>query len=89
MVNPFPANVPLLYPLKTSEISDIFWGYRSGILVENGLMRPFFPKNTLEEEKIHIYRHPKARRAIIRKREIKSEIKKDFKLLESNAFVSV
>ena len=33
-------NVPLLYPLKTSEnqkFSDVFRGHRSGALVENGL----------------------------------------------------
>ena len=38
--NPFSTNVPLLYPLKTSEnirFSDVFRGYRSGTLVENGL----------------------------------------------------
>ena len=38
-VNPFSTYVPLLYPLKTSEnlsLSDVFRGYRSGILVENG-----------------------------------------------------
>ena len=36
----FQQNAPLLYPLKTSEnrrFSDIYWGYRSGTLVENGL----------------------------------------------------
>ena len=39
-LNLFSTNVPLLYPLKTSEnrmFSDIFRGYRSGTLVENGL----------------------------------------------------
>ena len=39
--NPFSTNVPLLYPLKTSEnrrFSDVFSRYRSGTLVENGLM---------------------------------------------------
>ena len=39
--NPFSTNVPLLYPLKTSEnlwFSDVFKGYRSGTLVENGLI---------------------------------------------------
>ena len=46
--NPFSTNVPLLYPLKTSEnhpvktsenlrFSNVFRGYRSRILVENGL----------------------------------------------------
>ena len=39
--NPFLTNASLLYPLKTSEnlrFSDVFRGYRSGTLVENGLM---------------------------------------------------
>ena len=39
-INPFSTNVPLLYPLKTSEnlrFSDVFRGYRSGTLVKNGL----------------------------------------------------
>ena len=38
-LNPFSTNVPLLYSLKTSEnlrFSDVFRGYRSGKLVENG-----------------------------------------------------
>ena len=38
-MNLFSANAPLLYPLKTSEnrrFSDVFRGYRSGTLVENG-----------------------------------------------------
>ena len=38
--NPFSTNVPLLYPLKTSEnwkFSDIFRRYRSGTLFENEL----------------------------------------------------
>ena len=42
MVNPFSTNVPLLYPLKTSEnfrFSDVFRGYRSGTLVEMGLLQ--------------------------------------------------
>ena len=40
-LNSFSTNVPLLYPLKTSEnwrFFDVFRGYRSGTLVENGLM---------------------------------------------------
>ena len=40
-INPFSTNVPLLYSLKTSEnrwFSDVFSGYRSGTLVENGLL---------------------------------------------------
>ena len=41
-INPFSTNVPLLYPLKTSEnlqFSDVFRGYRSGTLVENELKK--------------------------------------------------
>ena len=37
-IKPFSTNVPLLYPLKTSEIlrfSGVFRGYGSEILVEN------------------------------------------------------
>ena len=40
-INPFPTNVPLLYPLKVSvnfQFSDDFRGYGSGTLVENGLI---------------------------------------------------
>ena len=41
LINLFSTNVPLLYPLKSSEnqtFSDVFRGYRSGlILIENGL----------------------------------------------------
>ena len=40
-INPFSTNVPLVYPLKTSEklrFSDVFRGYTSGTLVENGLL---------------------------------------------------
>ena len=36
IINPFHANVPFLYPLKTSEnqrFSDVFGGYRNGTLV--------------------------------------------------------
>ena len=39
-LNPFSTNLPLLYSLKTSKnrrFSDVFRGYRSGTLVENGL----------------------------------------------------
>ena len=41
------TNVPLLYPLKTSEnrrFSDVFKGYRSGTLVVNGLIQKSFMK---------------------------------------------
>ena len=40
--NPCSTNVPIVFPLKTSEnrrFSDVFKGDRSGILVENRLMR--------------------------------------------------
>ena len=40
--NPFSTNVSLLYPLKTLEnlrFSDVFRGYRSRTLVENGLIQ--------------------------------------------------
>ena len=39
---PFSTDVPLLYPLKTSEnwrFSDVFKGYRSRALAKNGLSR--------------------------------------------------
>ena len=45
-LNPFSANVPLLYPLETSEnlrFSDVFREYRSGTLVENGLIIILIP----------------------------------------------
>ena len=41
MINPFSINVPFLYPLETSEnlrYSEVFRRYRSGTLVENGLI---------------------------------------------------
>ena len=40
-VNPFSTNAPLLHPLKTSEnlrFSHLIKGYRSGTLVQNGLI---------------------------------------------------
>ena len=40
LFNPFATNVPLLYPLKTSEnlwFSDVFGGCKIGALAENGL----------------------------------------------------
>ena len=43
-INPFSTNVPSLYPLKTSKnrrFSEGFRGYRSGTLVENGLITAF------------------------------------------------
>ena len=44
IINPFSTNVPLLHPLKTSvtlRFSDVFRGYRSRILVKNGLMENY------------------------------------------------
>ena len=41
IINPFSISVPFLYPLKASEnrrFSDFLRGYRSGILVEIGLI---------------------------------------------------
>ena len=41
-LNPFLANVPILYPLKTPEnqrFSDIFTGYKLGTLARNELMQ--------------------------------------------------
>ena len=40
--NPFLANVPILYPLKTPEnqrFSGVFRGYKIGTLARNGLMQ--------------------------------------------------
>ena len=41
-LNAFSTNISLLYPLQTSEnrsFSDVFRGYRSRALVENGLIQ--------------------------------------------------
>ena len=41
-LNAFSTNISLLYPLQTSEnrsFSDVFRGYRSRTLVENGLIQ--------------------------------------------------
>ena len=46
--NPFLANVPILYPLKTPEnfwFSGIFRGYKIGTLARNGLAKWFFFKS--------------------------------------------
>ena len=40
-VNPFPASIPVLYPLKTLEnlwFSGVFRGYKFGTLAGNGLI---------------------------------------------------
>ena len=39
-INPFPADNPILYPLKTPEspwFSGVFKGYKMGALAKNGL----------------------------------------------------
>ena len=41
-INPFLANAPILYPLKTPEnqrFSDVFRGYKLGTLATNGLIQ--------------------------------------------------
>ena len=41
VINPFQANIPILYPLKTTEnlyFSGIFRGYKMGTLAWNGLI---------------------------------------------------
>ena len=44
--NPFSSNAPLLYPTsihqKTCGLFDVFWGCRSGTLVENRLKSMVF-----------------------------------------------
>ena len=40
LINPFLANVPILYPLKIPEklwFSGVFWGYKMGTLARNRL----------------------------------------------------
>ena len=45
---PFLTNVPLLYPLKTSEnLRYVFMGYRSGTLVDNSLILSICSKLTI------------------------------------------
>ena len=42
LINPFLANVPILYSLKTPEnqrISDVFKGYKIGTLARYGLIK--------------------------------------------------
>ena len=49
VTNPFSINVLIIYPLKTENLwfSVVFRGYRSGTLVENGLIidEESIPKN--------------------------------------------
>ena len=50
-INPFPTNVSIMYPQKTSEnpqFSDVFRGYRSGTLVKNALNQGFLTFQALE-----------------------------------------
>ena len=57
LLNLFPANVPILYPLKTPEnqrFSGIFRGYKMGTLAGNGLN---IRKN--EKNVAHLYFHNK------------------------------
>ena len=52
--NIFSTNVPLLYPLKTSEnrkFYNVFKECRIGILVENGLNNTSEPKTTRKKNK--------------------------------------
>ena len=51
--NPFSTNVPPLYRLKTSKnlrFSDVFRGYRSGTLVENGLTVNDYARNFIYKD---------------------------------------
>ena len=51
----FSTNVPLLYPLKTSEnrrFCDVFRGYRSATLAENGLIMPLCMRNRTSLRKV-------------------------------------
>ena len=60
--NPFSTNVPYLYPLKTSEnrrFSDIFRGYRSGTLVENGLKTMSFNLTRVTRSSLFSFQNPK------------------------------
>ena len=44
LLNPFLANIPILYPLKTPEnrwFSGVFKGYKIGTLATNGLKKPY------------------------------------------------
>ena len=55
--NPFSTNVPLLYPLKTSEnlsFSDVFRRYRSGALVEHWISNDIGMKNVSESKTSYI-----------------------------------
>ena len=50
IIIPFSTNVPLLYPIKTSEMwrfSDVLGGYKSGTLVENGYYGQYISKTLL------------------------------------------
>ena len=50
-INPFPADVPILYPLKTLEnqrFSGVFRVYKMGTLAGNGLIAPYESVNLME-----------------------------------------
>ena len=60
--NPFSTSVPYQYPLKTSEnrrFSDIFRGYRSGTLVENGLKTMSFNLTRVTRSSLFYFQNPK------------------------------
>ena len=60
--NPFSTSVPYLYPLKTLEnrrFSDIFRGYRSGTLVENGLKTMPFNLTRVTRSSLFSFQNPK------------------------------
>ena len=41
-INPFPASVPILHPLKTPEnqkASGVFRDYKIGVMTQNGLIK--------------------------------------------------
>ena len=55
-VNPFPANVPILDPLKTLErlrFSCVFKGYKMGTLTRNGLI--FLNFQDFETYHLHLF----------------------------------
>ena len=60
-ISPFPANVPILCPMKTREnqrFSGVFRGYKMGTLARNGLIKnaTFFFKTLIFDEYFGKYR---------------------------------
>ena len=49
LINPFVANVPILYRLKTPRFAGIFRGYKIGTLVKNGLTNTWFQHTTVKQ----------------------------------------